>query len=68
MALWAHGLCSTTTYQKINSSIFYKGALNKFKQMFLLVRMFPLAVMHRGLLLPPFLLNRVSRLLKLTDK
>ena len=53
MALWVHGLCSTTTYQKINSSIFYKGALNKFKQMFLLVRMFPLAVMHRGLLLPP---------------
>ena len=34
--------CSATTYQKINSSIVYKGAMNSFKEMF------PLALMHKG--------------------
>ena len=35
-------------YQKVNSSIVSKGAMNSFKEMFPLARMFPLAVMHRG--------------------
>ena len=34
------------TYQKINSSIVSKGTMDSFKEMFPLVRMFPLAVMH----------------------
>ena len=37
-AIW----CSATTYQKINSSIVSKGAMNSFKEMF------PLALMHKG--------------------
>ena len=40
--------CSATTYQKVNSSIVSKGAMNNFNEMFPLARMFPLAVMHRG--------------------
>ena len=34
------------TYQKVDSSIVLKGAMNSFNEMFSLVRMFPLAVMH----------------------
>ena len=34
--------CSVATYQKVNSSIISKGAMNSFKEMF------PLTVMHRG--------------------
>ena len=41
-AIW----CSATTYQKINSSIVSKGAMNILTEMFPLARMFPLAVMH----------------------
>ena len=37
-------------YQKTNSSIVPKGAINSFKEMFPVARMFPLAVMHRVLL------------------
>ena len=33
-------------YQKINSSIVSKGAMNSYKEMFPLARMFPLAVMQ----------------------
>ena len=33
-------------YQKINSSIVSKDAMNKFKEMFPLARMFPLAIVH----------------------
>ena len=40
--------CSATSYQKLNSSIVSKGAMNNFNEMFPLTRMFPLAVMHRG--------------------
>ena len=40
-AIW----CSATTYQKVNSSIVSKGAMNRFKEIFPLV-MFPLPVMH----------------------
>ena len=36
------------TYQKFNSSIVSKGAMNNFNEMFPLARMIPLAVMHRG--------------------
>ena len=35
-------ILTATTYQKINSSIVSKGAMNGFK------KMFPLAIMHRG--------------------
>ena len=38
---------SSTTYQKVDSSIVSKGAMNNFNEMFPLARMFPLAVMHR---------------------
>ena len=38
--------CSSTTYQKVNSSIVSKGAMNSFNEMFPLARVFPLAVMH----------------------
>ena len=41
-AIW----CSATTYQKINSSIVSDGAMNRFKEMFPIARMFPLPVMH----------------------
>ena len=34
------------TYQKVKSSIVFKGAMNGFHEMFPLARMFPLAVMH----------------------
>ena len=34
------------TYQRINSSIVSKGAMNSFKEIFPLARIFPLAVMH----------------------
>ena len=44
--------CSATTYQKINSYIVSKGAMNSFKEMFPLARMFPVAVMHRGYIWP----------------
>ena len=40
-AMW----CSSTMYQKINSSIISKGTMNSFKQMFPLAKMFPPAVM-----------------------
>ena len=33
-------------YQKVNSSIVSKGAMNSLKEMFPLARMFPLTVMH----------------------
>ena len=33
-------------YQKINSSIVSEDAMNKFKEMFPLARMFPLAIVH----------------------
>ena len=36
------------TYQMINSSLVSKGAMNSFKEMFPLARLFPLTVMHRG--------------------
>ena len=39
--------CSAMMYQKINSSVVSKGAMNKFREMFPLARIFPLAVMHR---------------------
>ena len=35
------------TYRKVNSSIVSKGLMNSFKEMFLLARMFPIAVIHR---------------------
>ena len=35
-------------YQKVNSSIVSKGAMNSFKEIFPLVRMFPLAVTHEA--------------------
>ena len=38
--------CSAMTYQKVNSFILSKSAMNSFKEMFPLSRMFPLAVMH----------------------
>ena len=41
-AIW----CSATTYQKVNSSIVSKDAMNRFKEIFPLVIMFPLPVMH----------------------
>ena len=44
------------TFQKaFNSCIVSKGAVNSFKEMFPLARMFPVAVMHRkaGTHLPP---------------
>ena len=40
-------LCPDTTYQKVNSSIVTKGAMNSFK------KMFPLAIMHPPTPPPP---------------
>ena len=39
----------STTYQKVNSSIVSKGAINSIKEILPPARMFPLAVMHRVL-------------------
>ena len=39
---------SATKYQKVDSSMVSKGAMNSFNEMFPLARMFPLAVMHSG--------------------
>ena len=39
--------CSATTYQKVNSSIVSKGAMNSFNEMFPQA-MFPLVAMHKG--------------------
>ena len=40
--------------QKVNGSVVSKGAMNSFQEMFALVRMFPLAVMHRGIVIKTF--------------
>ena len=44
--MWCSKWCSATLYQKVNSSIVSKGAMNSFNKIFPLATMFPLAVMH----------------------
>ena len=41
-------MLSHDAYQKVNTSIVFRGAMNNFNEMFPLAKIFPLAVMHRG--------------------